>query len=66
MPASVKWQPQQKYRLDFLHNDNLVEIEDVEFGYGDYPVLKGVNLTARRGQVIATNRIFPLYRGSDR
>jgi phospholipid/cholesterol/gamma-HCH transport system ATP-binding protein len=53
VPASVKWQPQQKYRLDFLHNDNLVEIEDVEFGYGDRPVLKGVNLTARRGQVIA-------------
>jgi len=36
-----------------LHNDNLVEIEDVEFGYGDRPVLKGINLTARRGQVIA-------------
>ncbi|MGK2950981.1 MAG: ABC transporter ATP-binding protein [Thiobacillus sp.] len=36
-----------------MHNDNLVEIEDVEFGYGDRPVLKGINLTARRGQVIA-------------
>lgn len=36
-----------------MHSDNLVEIEDVEFGYGDRPVLKGVNLTARRGQVIA-------------
>ena len=36
-----------------MHNDNLVEIEDVEFGYGDRPVLKGVNLTARRGQVVA-------------
>lgn len=33
--------------------DNLVEIEDVSFGYGDRPVLKGINLTARRGQVIA-------------
>jgi phospholipid/cholesterol/gamma-HCH transport system ATP-binding protein len=40
-------------RLDFLHNDNLVEIEDVAFGYGARPVLKGINLTARRGQVIA-------------
>jgi phospholipid/cholesterol/gamma-HCH transport system ATP-binding protein len=40
-------------RLDFLHNDNLVEIEDVAFGYGVRPVLKGINLTARRGQVIA-------------
>lgn len=33
--------------------DNLVEIENVSFGYGDRPVLKGINLTARRGQVIA-------------
>ena len=36
-----------------MHNDNLVEIEDVAFGYGARPVLKGINLTARRGQVIA-------------
>jgi phospholipid/cholesterol/gamma-HCH transport system ATP-binding protein len=36
-----------------LHNDNLVEIEDVAFGYGARPVLKGINLTARRGQVVA-------------
>jgi len=36
-----------------LQNDNLVEIEDVAFGYGARPVLKGINLTARRGQVIA-------------
>ena len=33
--------------------DNLVEIENVVFGYGARPVLKGVNLTARRGQVVA-------------
>lgn len=33
--------------------DNLVEIENVSFGYGDRPVLKGINLTARRGQIIA-------------
>lgn len=33
--------------------ENLVEIENVSFGYGDRPVLKGINLTARRGQVIA-------------
>jgi len=38
---------------DFLQNDNLVEIEDVAFGYGDRLVLKGINLTAKRGQVIA-------------
>ncbi len=37
----------------FLQNDNLVEIEDVAFGYGDRQVLKGINLTAKRGQVIA-------------
>ena len=40
-------------RSDALHNDTLVEIADVAFKYGDRPVLKGVNLTARRGQVIA-------------
>lgn len=33
--------------------ENLVEIENVSFGYGARPVLKGINLTARRGQVIA-------------
>jgi ABC-type transporter Mla maintaining outer membrane lipid asymmetry ATPase subunit MlaF len=33
-----------------VHNDNLVEIEDVAFGYGARPVLKGINLTARRGR----------------
>jgi phospholipid/cholesterol/gamma-HCH transport system ATP-binding protein len=36
-----------------LSNDNLVEIDDVVFGYGARPVLQGINLTARRGQVIA-------------
>lgn len=33
--------------------DNLVEIENVTFGYNARSVLKGINLTARRGQVIA-------------
>lgn len=36
-----------------MQHDTLVEIEDVVFGYGAQPVLKGINLTARRGQVIA-------------
>ncbi|MHB1352982.1 MAG: ABC transporter ATP-binding protein [Thiobacillus sp.] len=36
-----------------MHNDTLVEIEDVAFGYGARPVLKGINLRARRGQVVA-------------
>jgi len=36
-----------------LQYDNLVEIEDVAFSYGARPVLKGINLTAKRGQVIA-------------
>ncbi|NWG38912.1 MAG: ABC transporter ATP-binding protein [Hydrogenophilaceae bacterium] len=31
----------------------MVEIENVSFGYGERQVLKGINLTARRGQVIA-------------
>ncbi|MFO7541259.1 MAG: ABC transporter ATP-binding protein [Thiobacillus sp.] len=36
-----------------MQHEKLVEIEDVAFGYGARPVLKGVNLTARRGQVVA-------------
>jgi phospholipid/cholesterol/gamma-HCH transport system ATP-binding protein len=36
-----------------LVHDNLVEIENVVFGYGARPILKGINLTARRGQVVA-------------
>jgi phospholipid/cholesterol/gamma-HCH transport system ATP-binding protein len=36
-----------------LQNDNLVEIEHLAFGYGDRPVLKDINLVARRGQVVA-------------
>jgi phospholipid/cholesterol/gamma-HCH transport system ATP-binding protein len=34
-------------------SDNLIEIRDLSFTYGDRLVLKGINLTARRGQVIA-------------
>lgn len=34
-------------------SDNLIEIRDLSFAYGDRLVLKGINLTARRGQVIA-------------
>ena len=36
-----------------MQSDNLVEIAGVAFGYGARPVLKGINLTARRGQVVA-------------
>jgi phospholipid/cholesterol/gamma-HCH transport system ATP-binding protein len=34
-------------------SDNLIEIRDLSFAYRDRLVLKGINLTARRGQVIA-------------
>lgn len=34
-------------------SDNLIEIRDLSFSYGKRPVLKGINLSARRGQVIA-------------
>lgn len=34
-------------------SDNLIEIRDLSFAYRDRPVLRGINLTARRGQVIA-------------
>ncbi len=36
-----------------MQSDNLVEIAGVAFGYGARPILKGINLTARRGQVVA-------------
>ncbi len=34
-------------------SDNLVEIRDLSFAYTDRLVLQGINLTARRGQVVA-------------
>ncbi|PIV89378.1 MAG: ABC transporter ATP-binding protein [Hydrogenophilales bacterium CG17_big_fil_post_rev_8_21_14_2_50_63_12] len=34
-------------------SDNLIEIRDLSFAYRERLVLKGINLTARRGQVIA-------------
>jgi len=34
-------------------SDNLIEIRDLSFAYNDRMVLKGINLVARRGQVIA-------------
>ncbi len=40
-------------RFDSVQDDALVEIRDVVFGYGARPVLQGINLTARRGQVVA-------------
>jgi phospholipid/cholesterol/gamma-HCH transport system ATP-binding protein len=36
-----------------LHHDIVVAIDNVVFGYGARPVLQGVNLSARRGQVVA-------------
>jgi phospholipid/cholesterol/gamma-HCH transport system ATP-binding protein len=36
-----------------LQNDNLIEIEQLAFGYGDRSILKNINLTAKRGQVVA-------------
>jgi phospholipid/cholesterol/gamma-HCH transport system ATP-binding protein len=34
-------------------HDNLVEIRGLHFAYGNRPILKGIDLTARRGQVVA-------------
>jgi phospholipid/cholesterol/gamma-HCH transport system ATP-binding protein len=34
-------------------SDNLVEIQGLHFAYADRPILKGIDLTARRGQVVA-------------
>ncbi|MGO9445712.1 MAG: ABC transporter ATP-binding protein [Thiobacillaceae bacterium] len=36
-----------------MSDDILVQVDKLSFGYGDRPVLKGINLTARRGQVLA-------------
>ncbi len=35
------------------HSDNLVEVRDLYFSYGERMVLQGINLHARRGQVVA-------------
>src|SRR5581483_4021538 len=34
-------------------NSNLVEVQDLHFAYGDRPVLKGLNLDIRRGEVVS-------------
>lgn len=34
-------------------SDNLVDIQGLHFAYADRPILKGIDLTARRGQVVA-------------
>jgi len=34
-------------------SDNLVEVQGLHFAYANRPILKGIDLTARRGQVIA-------------
>ncbi|OYW37380.1 MAG: ABC transporter ATP-binding protein [Hydrogenophilales bacterium 12-61-10] len=36
-----------------MQNDNLIEIERLAFGYGKRSILKNINLTVKRGQVIA-------------
>ncbi len=36
-----------------MQHDTLVELKDVAFNYGARPILKGINLVAKRGQVIA-------------
>ncbi len=36
-----------------MQNDNLIEIEQLAFGYGSRSILKNINLTAKRGQVVA-------------
>jgi phospholipid/cholesterol/gamma-HCH transport system ATP-binding protein len=44
----------QKTQARFpLQNDNLVEIEQLAFGYGARSILTSINLTAKRGQVVA-------------
>jgi len=36
-----------------LQNDNLIEIERLAFSYGERSILNNINLTAKRGQVVA-------------
>ncbi len=35
------------------HSDTLLELRDITFGYGEQPVLSGLNMHFRRGQVVA-------------
>ena len=36
-----------------MQNDNLIEIERLAFSYGERSILNNINLTAKRGQVVA-------------
>ena len=36
-----------------MKSENLVEIKDLNFSYGDRAILKGINMTMHRGKVIA-------------
>jgi phospholipid/cholesterol/gamma-HCH transport system ATP-binding protein len=37
----------------FASQDNLVEVNDLHFGYGKRPVLRGINMTVPRGKLVA-------------
>ncbi len=39
--------------MSLISEDNLVEIESVDFAYGKRPILKGITLTVPRGKLVA-------------
>jgi phospholipid/cholesterol/gamma-HCH transport system ATP-binding protein len=45
MPKSAK--------IPAMASENIIEIEDLHFAYGDNPVLRGINLRVPRGKVVA-------------
>jgi phospholipid/cholesterol/gamma-HCH transport system ATP-binding protein len=53
MPLSGKMVKKIGGQRLFPVSDHLVEIRDLSFAYADRFVLQGINLTARRGQIVA-------------
>jgi phospholipid/cholesterol/gamma-HCH transport system ATP-binding protein len=50
----LKWPSDQRQTLiSFVSDTNLIEIQDLVFGYGKRTILKGINMTVPRGKVVA-------------
>lgn len=45
--------PENPAKLPFPQDWNKIVYEDVSFSYGDTPILKGINLEIKRGEVVA-------------
>jgi energy-coupling factor transport system ATP-binding protein len=56
LPASSEWFSEGAFSLKEIpceREDSIAVMEDVWFSYPDFPVLRGINLTLRRGECVA-------------